>query len=73
MDRANIALVRNQLYLQGKTQKDLAEELGMSYGYLRQILQGADSSKKLEKRILERVGVICNDENESLTDNPVDT
>lgn len=57
MDRPTIALVRNQLYIQGKSQKDLADELDMSYGYLRQILTGVYSSKRVEQEILEAVGL----------------
>lgn len=57
MDRSTIALVRNQLYIQGKSQKDLADELEMSYGYLRQILSGVHNSNRMEKEILEAVGL----------------
>ena len=57
MDRAKIALVRNQLYIQGRTQKELAEELGMSYGYLRQIMAGMEHSKGVQDRILKAVGL----------------
>lgn len=52
-----ISAVRTALYLRGKTQKDMAEDLGVSYQYIRAVMCGKYSSPKIVERIEEYCGM----------------
>ena len=53
MDKEWIADVRRELYLRGESLKDLAENIGMSYSYIRQIMTGKVESLNAEEKISE--------------------
>ena len=55
MDKEWIADVRRELYLRGKSLKDLAENIGMSYSYIRQIMTGKVESLNAEEKISEHL------------------
>ena len=51
MDKEWIADVRRELYLRGESLKDLAENIGMSYSYIRQIMTGKVESLNAAEKI----------------------
>lgn len=53
MDKEWIADVRRELYLRGESLKDLAENIGMSYSYIRQIMTGKVESLNTAEKISE--------------------
>ena len=53
MDKEWIADVRRELYLRGESLKDLAENIGMSYSYIRQIMTGKVESLNAAEKISE--------------------
>ena len=55
MDKEWIADVRRELYLRGESLKDLAENIGMSYSYIRQIMTGKVESLNAEEKISEHL------------------
>lgn len=55
IDRTWISAVRTHLYLCGKTQKDMAEDLGVSYQYVRGVMCGKYESEK----IIEKIEAYC--------------
>ncbi len=57
ISREWIAAVKTALYLQGKTQKDMAEDLGVSYQYVRGIMCGRYESIRLRERIEKYCGM----------------
>lgn len=57
MDRTQWrAEVKKQLALQGKTLKDVADELGWKYGYTRQLVSYKDSMMNIRK-LSEHLGI----------------
>ncbi len=52
-----IAEVRKQLAIAGKTQKDLAEEIGLSYQYVRSLLSGSQQSESVQRKICDHLGI----------------
>ena len=55
MDKEWIADVRRELYLRGESLKDLAENIGMSYSYIRQIMTGKVESLNAADKISEHL------------------
>ena len=55
MDKEWIADVRRELYLRGESLKDLAENIGMSYSYIRQIMTGKVESLNAAEKISEHL------------------
>ena len=53
MDKEWIADARRELYLRGESLKDLAENIGMSYSYVRQVMTGKAESANAEEKISE--------------------
>lgn len=52
-----ISSVRTSLFLKGKTQKDMAEDLGVSYQYVRGVMCGRYSSEKIVAKIEKYCGI----------------
>lgn len=55
MNKEWIADVRRELYLRGESLKDLAENIGMSYSYIRQVMTGKVESLNAEEKISEHL------------------
>ena len=51
INRAWKAAVKSALYLRGKTQKDMAEDLGVSYQYIRGVMCGINNAPSIIARI----------------------
>lgn len=55
MNKVRIAEVRKALFLNGKTQKDMASDIGVSYGYLRLVMTGKENGENTWQKIDEYV------------------
>ena len=51
MDRKWQAEVRKVLFLNGKTIKDMAGEIGVSYGYLKLVMTGREKGENTRRKV----------------------
>lgn len=54
-DRIWIADVKRVLFLKGKTYKDMAKDIGVSYGYIRLVMSGREKGENTIRKINEYI------------------
>lgn len=55
MEREQVAEIKRILFLNHKTYKDMAADIGVSYGYLRLVMMGKEKGENTIRKIEEYV------------------